>query len=353
MEPESGISHEELSRSERPGNTPAADGRQGAIVLFKTGKYSSPHLIMFIAWFKQPKHMPYWLFQFFVEKVGPLIFTRKGKHLSRPESFSNRPGVSGSLWLHPPAPIISLSSYTFSPELLYRPRIFLWLPHFFVETLRCPTCHRALEKNGACPPRGIVDVSDTFWIVTWAYYCRTGCQSHFRGWSPAILASLPQYLSLEFPAVLSRKSGLSISVVNQLRVGNQHKMGPSGIRSLLFEEHTRKFNTIHLQYLEAIYEAVRGRQEAEDQSQTTQSTLDSYVTQKYASFGDFSDPEKYAGFVPSEFFLAQMMNRVIEKNEPDANQHTSCISPDQISIDDSHKVFSTSNAYTLRLNIYP
>lgn len=294
--------------------------------------------IMFSAWFKQPKHMPYWLFLFFIEKVGPLIFKRKGKHLSPPESFSNRSGAPGSLWLHPPAPIISLSSYTFTPELLYRPRIFLWLPHFFVETMRCPNCHRALEKNGACPPRRITDTSDSFWIVTWAYYCRSGCQSHFRGWSPAILESLPQYLRLEFPAILSRKSGLSVSVVNQLRVGNQHKMGPGGVRSLLFEEHTRKFNMLCLQYLEAIYEVVHGRQEDENNSHSAQSTLDSYMAKKYASFGNFSDPEKYAGFVPSKFFLAQMMNRVIEQDEPNANQHTSCIGPDQISIDDSHKV---------------
>lgn len=119
-------------------------------------------------------------------------------------------------------------------------------------------------------------------------------------------------------------------------------MGPSGTRSLLFEEHTRKFNTLQVQYLEAIYEVVRGRQENEIQAQTAQSTLDSYIAKKYAAFGDFSDPEKYAGFVPSEFFLAYMMNRIIEQDEPDANQHTSCISPDQIAIDDSHKVSNSA-----------
>ena len=94
-------------------------------------------------------------------------------------------------------------------------------------------------------------------------------------------------------------------------------MGPSGVRSLLFEEHTRKFNTLYVQYLEAIYEVVRGWQE--DGPDTAQLTLDSYMTKKYAPFGDFSDPEKYAGFIPSEFYLSQMMNRVIEKDEADAN----------------------------------
>ena len=68
------------------------------------------------------------------------------------------------------------------------------------------------------------------------------------------MESLPASLQLAFPAVLSRKGGLSKSVLCQLRVCNQHKMGPSGVRSLLFEAHTLRFNTIQLQYLEAIFE---------------------------------------------------------------------------------------------------
>ena len=34
-----------------------------------------------------------------------------------------------------------------------------------------------------------------------------------------------------------------------------------------------------------------------------------------------------------------MMNKAIEREEGDANQHTACLAIDQISIDDSHKVF--------------
>jgi hypothetical protein len=42
--------------------------------------------------------------------------------------------------------------------------------------------------------------------------------------------------------------------------------------------------------------------------------------------------------VPSEHYLARMMTKAIERSEPDANQHTACLAPDQIVIDDSHKV---------------
>jgi hypothetical protein len=288
--------------------------------------------------------MSNWLYTFFTKEVSPLIFGMEGTRYVRPPLFQDRgTHLPGSLWMYPQDPILSLHRHRFEPKVLYRPRIFFWLPHFFVNALHCPKCpDRVLEKNGACPPRRIVDVEDVFWIITWSYYCRKGCGSHFRGWNPAILDSLPPYLRLAFPAVLSRRSGLSHNVISQLRVGNQHKMGPSGVRSLLLEMHTRKFNILHIQYLEAIYELARGRQ---NQAGTaTQSSMLSFMTSDYPAFGDFSDPEKYGGFVPSEFYLARMMNRSIEQDKADANQHTSCLGPDQIAIDDSHKV-STSLIY--------
>ena len=176
--------------------------------------------------------------------------------------------------------------------------------------------------------RRITDEDDCFYIVTWRYYCRKGCKSTFRGWNQLILNSLRPYLHLAFPAVLSHKGGLLKTVVTLLHVNNQHKMGPSGVRSLLFE---RLFNTLQLQYAEAVFELVRGHQMEINKSQ---STPHSYLaTKKLPSFGNFSDQDGYAGFVPSEHYLAEMLNKAIEENEVDANQHTACIAPDQIAID--------------------
>ncbi|KAJ7818406.1 hypothetical protein B0H14DRAFT_2601286 [Mycena olivaceomarginata] len=73
--------------------------------------------------------------------------------------------------------------------------------------------------------------------------------STFSGWSKKLLDSLPPYLWLafEFPAILSRNSGLSRNVLNQLCIGNQHKMGPSGVWSLLLESHTLRFSILQAQ----------------------------------------------------------------------------------------------------------
>ncbi|KAK0232270.1 hypothetical protein EDD85DRAFT_970646, partial [Armillaria nabsnona] len=181
-------------------------------------------------------------------------------------------------------------------------------------------------------PRRVVDLEDSFYIVAWAYYCRQGCQAHFHGWSQRLLNSLPPYVRLAFPAVLSHKISLSCNVVSTLRVGNQHKMGPSGVRSLLFEMHTHRFNVIQLQYLESIFERLQTRESAN-------ADLRNYfdASMKVPSIGNFSDVDGYSGFIPGERYLAAMLNKAIERDEADANQHTSLLEPDQLAIDDSHK----------------
>ncbi|KZP09283.1 hypothetical protein FIBSPDRAFT_938563 [Athelia psychrophila] len=289
------------------------------------------------AWFKKPKYMSDSVYTYFGKVIGPIILKKNGQSLAKPESFRDT-GVftPASFWIHPPEPTILLSQQRFEPAALSLPRIFLWLPHFFVEILCCPDCGKPMEKNGALRPRRITDMDSSYYIITWSYYCRKGCKSHFHGWSHRLLQSLPSYLRLAFPAVLSRKAGLSHNVMSQLRVGNQHKMGPSGVCSLLFEMHTLRFNTIQAQWLEALFERVRGRHTLN--MKETQLTLHSYFGHDTMGFGNFGDTQGYGGFVPSEDYLAEMMNKAIELDEPDANQHTACLAPDQIAIDDSHKV---------------
>jgi hypothetical protein len=97
-----------------------------------------------------------------------------------------------------------------------------------------------------------------------------------------------------------------------------------------------QFNTLQLQYLEAVFERFSG-QELGD---ANQATIHSYMSSPIPDFGDFGDSNRYAGFVPSEHYLSEMMNKSIERDEGDANQHTACLAVDQIAIDDSHKVMS-------------
>ncbi|KAJ2920858.1 hypothetical protein H1R20_g16236, partial [Candolleomyces eurysporus] len=291
-------------------------------------------------WFRKPVQMPDWLYQFFGRVIKPMISRRKKNSLDRPPSYeTGRAHAPASFWVMPPDPAFMLARREFNIKNYYQPRVYLWLPHFFAaeHKLTCPNCKaETLEKNGPTPPRRVVDINDNFWIVTWQYYCRKGCKSYFSGWSTKLLETLPRYLRLSFPAVLSRRGGLSHNVITLLRVANQHKMGPSGVRALLVEQHTLRYNQILLQYLEAVLEVVQGSENHGDGS--SQPSIHAYLGLLVSDFGDFWDSQKFGGFVPTDSYLAGMMNRAIEKDEAAAAQHTSLLAPDQIAIDDSHKI---------------
>lgn len=279
--------------------------------------------------------MPQHVFEFMGRTVSPIIHHKVGSRYSR------HPQLATSMWLHPPDSIITLQKYPNEPIRLFQPRIFLWLPHFFVKAMLCPHCGEPLEKNGALPPRRMVDVQDVFYIVSWAYYCRSRCKRYFAGWKHELIESLPASLQYEFPGTISHKSGHSDSVGTILRVANQHKMGPTGVQALLFEAHTLKYSKIYLQYLEMIKDRV-DHLESDNLSTASsdgQSSIEAFATvPSFPAFGDFTDPNGYGGFVPSVRWLAMMMNKAIERSEADADQHTACIPPTTIAIDDSHKV---------------
>ncbi|KAF8886478.1 hypothetical protein CPB85DRAFT_1336400 [Mucidula mucida] len=155
-------------------------------------------------WFPRPKYMSRWLYSFFGQVVQPIThFKDKKVYLKHTIFTQNKAHTPPSLWIHPPEPLHSLLNYSFDPTVLYRPRVFLWLVHHLVDRLLCPGCGKPLEKNGALPPRRVVDSNALFYIVIWAYYCRKGCRKHFHGWNEQLIALLPTAVCLAFPAVCS------------------------------------------------------------------------------------------------------------------------------------------------------
>ena len=89
------------------------------------------------------------------------------------------------------------------------------------------------------------------------------------GWSRVLIESLLRWLRHSFPEILSHKGGLSNEVMGVLRVGNQHKMGPSGVHALLIELHTTRFSKLQAQYLKSIFEVVNSHESANKASQET------------------------------------------------------------------------------------
>jgi hypothetical protein len=281
-----------------------------------------------------------WLYTFFTQSLGKRLQERDGRSLKMPTEYT-----VGSFWVQQQDPTFSLAfkGITTSIQSLFMPRIFLWLPHFLVKTVACPKCGKELEKNGIAAPRRIVDIDSCFWLLTWRYQCRP-CATHFQGWSTDLLETLPRYIRLAFPAFLSYRSGISTALTQLLRTCYQHKMGAASIRALLLEMHTRKFDQRCTQYLEAGLEVeLRNRSVIEAQSttgrrQTSLNDTFGYPDPKMPFLGSFWDTNGYAGFVPSTSYLIDVYNKLVDASCPPADQHTSLLPVDQISIDDSHKV---------------
>lgn len=267
---------------------------------------------------------------YFGKVIRPLITHADGKRrraICPPPYEAPQP----SMWVLPPDPAFVLAKKIFDPVILWAPRVFLFIPHFFCE-VRSPCCNGPAEKGGPTAPRCITDVEDNFFIVTWEYRCRK-CKRSWTGSSPELMAALPRWLQLAFPADLSCRAGLSKSVITHLRVANQHKMGPAGVRAMLVEQHTLRHNRLHLQYLETALEVYRG-------NKAGQTTIEASfaLNMTIPEFGHFGDPKRYNGSVPSESYLTEMYTKSVEADEAVSNQHTSLLAPDQISVDDSHKV---------------
>ena len=60
----------------------------------------------------------------------------------------------------------------------------------------------------------------------------------------------------------------TFEAITQLHVGNQHKMWPSGVRSLLLEMHTLRFSVLQARYLEAVFELAQ-QSDGSNQMQTS------------------------------------------------------------------------------------
>lgn len=72
----------------------------------------------------------------------------------------------GTFWVYPKDAFFALIE-DLEPNVLYYPRIFLWLPHFLMEKLeenmklKCPKCKKELKSKGYTEkPRRVVDVTE-------------------------------------------------------------------------------------------------------------------------------------------------------------------------------------------------
>ena len=149
----------------------------------------------------------------------------------------------------------------------------------------------------------------------------------FNSWDTRILSQLPPQLVAEFPARLSKRSGISLSVFNLMRSTFQNGMGAKQFSDALCVQHLQHYDMLHLQYLQAL---------------AVGSHMKSWLHQTYPPFPKFEDTsdDGYHGFVPSAQWLRDIYDEFIEEHQNDLVQHTAMRSAEICSIDHSFKVSS-------------
>jgi hypothetical protein len=238
----------------------------------------------------------------------------------------------GTFWFPQKSSYFLLQDNDLIPETLFRPRFFLWDPEPLVfGGIPCPNCKTKLTRHGSQNwPRRCVDLQGTFWIIGFRYKCPS-CHNPISGkgtvtfssWDSRILHSLPATLACEFPARLSYRSAISHETFAFMRSCFQNGMGAKQFADALRVQYIRRYDALHLQYLEEIF----NRQEG----------VGKKIFDPFLPFNDTS-LRGFHGFVPSDKWLGKMYDRDMLLHEAEFNQHTAMLPADICAIDHSHKV---------------
>ncbi|KAG6835287.1 hypothetical protein H0H93_003132 [Arthromyces matolae] len=226
-----------------------------------------------------------------------------------------------------------------SPSDFYSPKFFVWLPHLLSTKIPCPACLKVLRKSDkggtqflnakgwAKSPRRVVDLEECIYIVGYRYACpNSQCRKSFQSWSPELLTALPRSLSIHFTHHLTYRSGLTDRVVALMRSCFQHGIGPSPFAEMIRTQHLRRYEHLHIEYLEAIL--IR-----------TQSAAGHFL-KKFEPFGLFNNRDGYAGFTPSAAYFRNFYVRFIAAHAKEMDQHMAMLSADILQIDHSFKVIN-------------
>jgi len=145
------------------------------------------------------------------------------------------------------------------------------------------------------------------------------------------LQKLPLDVASQFPALLTKKSGIDLSVLRLLRPLFSRGVGPDIVAGMVSEFHHLKFSQSELAYLAGIKRL------------SGQPTAIAHLRGNSQSFSDFSDPAGYCGRVPSGKYLQGIFCLLEDSLRAPINKLTEQLPCYIASIDHSFKVsFSTS-----------
>ena len=109
---------------------------------------------------------------------------------------------------------------------------------------KCGKCKKPLKLNGYAKAfRPVLDIDSWIWLLARVYNCdqRTGgCGHNITTSESDFLNSMPIYMNHSFPFVLSKRGGITKRVLDLMMSLDDKGIGPSGIRSLILELHSKR-----------------------------------------------------------------------------------------------------------------
>ncbi|KAJ7725545.1 hypothetical protein B0H16DRAFT_1781847 [Mycena metata] len=246
--------------------------------------------------------------------------------------------VGNTFWILPKDRWFTLQEYKYkpkalSPEALYYPRVFVWVPTALLPgdfTIKCPFCKSGKMTgsgwNANPVARRIVDLDSTYYILSKRIKCRHGCKKSCSMYHDEVLAQFPEHLRNEFPetkapaAFLTHRSGIDKKVMTLIRSGISQGLTSHGWERILRELHVRNRDLAEQSYLHALKAAT------------------SDLPEPLQVFSSFSDKKGFAGFSPSRWYLNQLYVEYMNHIKPHQDQAMAAIPVTAAKWDRSYKV---------------
>ncbi|KAF8953970.1 hypothetical protein BDZ97DRAFT_2082274 [Flammula alnicola] len=221
------------------------------------------------------------------------------------------------------------------PSVFHRKPWFVWLPHCLLgDRIPCPDCRSSHRKSSNGGPvflqslgwndkaRRVVGIDSNIFIAGYRYRCVL-CRHTYRSWSPAILDVLPKSLAAQFTFQLSFRSGLTDQLATLLRDSLRSGIGPEQFTQIIQAFHYRRYDKLHLEYLQMIDERKNG--------------IYGSLKTKCQPFGAFRDRDGYAGFIPGLAYFGGFYDKMVETAAPEMRQLIAMTTARILQVDHSFK----------------
>ncbi|SPQ94150.1 unnamed protein product (mitochondrion) [Plasmodiophora brassicae] len=255
---------------------------------------------------------------------------------------------SGQLWVRfGSAAVRQLLVGDLDPNRFYVYDVFVWDPETMASDIpiHCPHCRQRRSARQAKPGdynvvhhswtagRRVVTRDSCYFIIARTYRC-TRCKGSkapsytFSAYHENFLSQLPDFIRVQFPALLTHRSAIDNSIIEEMRSLTEQGVSIEGYHRMLMEWHTSRYTRLQIQWFGSLLHCKRGIG-----YRFTRELGDSPP-----QFSSFADPDRYNGFVPSPSYLKYCLVKFHRQVRPLMDLLIQTVSGRILKLDHSFKI---------------